>query len=62
LKKHIYTQNLYKGIALSYVVERKSDLIILVCGECGYRVIVRDRLESLGRSLMESHIKSVHKQ
>jgi 3-dehydroquinate dehydratase len=44
-----------------YKVERKADLIILICGICGYRVVVKDKLEQLARAMIETHIKSVHK-
>ncbi len=44
-----------------YKTERKSDLLIFTCSQCGYRIVVKDKLEALGRAMIESHIKSVHK-
>jgi len=46
---------------MMYKVEKKGDLIIMVCGVCGYRVVVKDKLETFARSTIESHIKTVHK-
>jgi DNA-directed RNA polymerase subunit RPC12/RpoP len=45
-----------------YKVERKDDLLVFVCGYCGFRVVVKDKLEALGKAMIESHLKSVHKQ
>ena len=43
-----------------YRVERRGDLLIFTCEQCGFRVVVKDKLEQYGRALIESHIKTVH--